>query len=171
MKKTMKSNLGGLREWIINTMPDEKQKSEMRKVFENSDRLNRGIKYINDNIKENITLSDLADTMECSQSTVMRVFRDKYNLSPVRFVWNARTKMASMFILTNPEKPLNEVMGMYGFGSASHFSRSIKKETGMNPRQLKKEALDFKNNKDYPDFNSFEDMIEEDENLEHQEGN
>jgi AraC-like DNA-binding protein len=80
-----------------------------------------------------LSLSQIADELHVSSSSLMRAFRDQ-GLSPMRFANSVRLAHASRMLAGPSRITVQEVAAHCGFTSLEHFSRSFKKEHGVAPR-------------------------------------
>lgn len=100
------------------------------------DRMRRVIDFVETNIHRTIHLSELADVAALSQFHFSRAFRQAIGITPVRYVWQRRVKLAKV-LLRNREAPLITVAFDCGFSSHSHFTTVFKRETGLTPMQYR----------------------------------
>jgi AraC-like DNA-binding protein len=80
-----------------------------------------------------LSLSQIADELHMSSSSLMRAFRDR-GLSLMRFANSIRLEHASRMLAGPSRISVQEVAALCGFTSLAHFSRSFRKEHGMAPR-------------------------------------
>jgi AraC-like DNA-binding protein len=71
-------------------------------------------------------LSQIADELHVSTSSLIRAFRDR-GLSPMRFANSVRLEHASRMLQGPSRITVQEVAAHCGFTSLAHFSRSFKK--------------------------------------------
>ncbi|CAB3759084.1 helix-turn-helix transcriptional regulator [Paraburkholderia solisilvae] len=81
----------------------------------------------------NLSLSEIADELHVSSSSLFRAFRDR-GMSPMRFAYSLRLEHAKNMLSGTSHVSIQEVAAHCGFTSLAHFSRSFKKEHGMAPR-------------------------------------
>ena len=96
------------------------------------------IEYISSHYYENITLSDLARKVAMSKQHFIRVFTEKYQTTPIKYLNMFRVITAQRLLESNTMN-VTEVFKACGFNSSAHFSRVFKEITGITPKayQLK----------------------------------
>ncbi len=117
------------------TYTDRFQKDELR--------IKKALVFIENNYHGNITIDDIASSLDISVSTCLRLFKDVLGTTPIRYLVDYRLQKA-MEELTSPDKkPIGEIAFSCGFTDATYFNRCFKKEYGMTPTEyiscLKKE--------------------------------
>lgn len=88
--------------------------------------------YIDDNISQPMTLSELAGVATLSTFHFARAFTKSMNISPVRYVWRRRIERAQ-HLLKRTGATLTEVALDCGFSSQSHFTTLFRKALGVTP--------------------------------------
>ncbi|MBE6955822.1 MAG: helix-turn-helix domain-containing protein [Ruminococcaceae bacterium] len=102
---------------------------------EKPDLLERAMAYIERNLAEKITLSQIAQHFYVSESTISQTFRKKVGVSFYRVVTQRRLIAAKQLILE--EHALESVAEQCGFMDYSAFYRAFKQEFGISPRQYR----------------------------------
>lgn len=91
--------------------------------------------FIERNISERFTLSDLADAACMSRFHFARMFRRTFGISPMEYVLRARIERAKPMLLARGPS-VADVAATFGFCDQSHFTRSFRRITGCSPRQF-----------------------------------
>lgn len=102
---------------------------------EASNRIDDLIQYIDEHLKEKITLERTARHFLVSQSTISHCFKETMHESFHHCVIQRRLIAAKNGILSGI--PLQEIWEQCGFPDYSAFYRSFKKEYGISPREFK----------------------------------
>ena len=89
--------------------------------------------YVSENIGENITLDDLSCATSENKFKLSRVFQKYFGVSPVKWIWQYRVRLAFEIIQMNTEMSLIEVSTLCGFNNPPHFSRIYKEIMGESP--------------------------------------
>jgi AraC-like DNA-binding protein len=95
--------------------------------------LERARRHLEDHFSEPVTLDDLAAFAGFSPFHLMRVFRDRFGMSPHRYLTYVRVKHAKT-LLSNG-LPIREVAQASGFTDQSHLTRRFKGVVGVTPGQ------------------------------------
>ena len=93
--------------------------------------------YVNAHYSEPCDLDLLSEVAGVSKGHLTCEFRKNLGVSPVRYLWAQRTKMAAEAIKTT-SLGLVEIAERCGFQSHFHLSREVKAITGFSPRELRK---------------------------------
>jgi AraC family transcriptional regulator len=92
--------------------------------------------YIEDNLAETLTLSEISGVAHMSPFHFSRVFKLATGLSPHRYVVGRRVERAKD-LLTNTNLPLHEVARLSGFSDQSHLAKHTRRLLGAAPRSLR----------------------------------
>lgn len=105
----------------------------------NDDMISKLIKYINDNISENISIDSISKDFYLSRYYLMHKFKEVTGFTINNYITQKRLMMACG-MLRNGCKP-SEVYSSCGFNDYSNFYRSFKKFFGMSPKDYKISSL------------------------------
>ncbi|MEO8400961.1 MAG: AraC family transcriptional regulator [Gammaproteobacteria bacterium] len=97
----------------------------------------KAVRFIYDNIDQNITLKDVADSVGVSLSSLKRMFIEISGQSPGNFIRHFRMEFAFRSLNCKNESILSVALSA-GFEDASAFSRSFKEIFGYPPREARK---------------------------------
>ncbi len=95
----------------------------------------RACSYMENNIGERFTLSDLASAAGVSRFHFARLFRVSTSQSPMRYLLRLRIERAIEMLERNDHK-ICEVAAILGFSDQSHFSRTFRPITGVSPKMF-----------------------------------
>jgi len=84
-----------------------------------------------------LNVNELADGMGCHRATLTRRFIEMMGVAPGEYLARLRMQEASA-LLRNSQLPIGEIGGKIGMPNRSHFSRAVKRATGMTPCALRK---------------------------------
>ncbi len=129
---------------MITLMRDEQNEADGGVVFVSErcfrDRLTSDImKYLEENIYENITLDDLCGQFHFGKSRLCSLFKDATGDSVIHSFLRLKIKEAKK-LLMNKEMTISEISVKLGFESPQYFARIFKKYTGMTPTQYRNSA-------------------------------
>lgn len=93
-------------------------------------------KYITENYSQNITLDSLATLMHRNKFYISHAFSKAFGISPMHYLNEIRIIVAKS-LLTTSDFSIQQVAEMVGFSSATYFSQTFKKNTGLSPRDFR----------------------------------
>jgi AraC family transcriptional regulator len=102
-------------------------------------KLQRAIEYIDSNLRGDISLADVAETLSISRGHFAHAFRQTTGLPPHRFVLARRIERAKS-LLRETDLPITEIAHRIGCASHSHFSVLFHRGTGQTPRDYRNQA-------------------------------
>lgn len=91
-----------------------------------------------------LSMNYIADSLNISESTMLKVFRKVYSVSPKKYLDQLRYN-ESKFLLHQPKLSVNEIAEIIGYQNLSHFSRQFKKWSNLSPKEYR-EANNQKSN-------------------------
>ncbi len=94
--------------------------------------------YIDNNIDEELTLDRIANHFFLSKYYLSHVFKDNIGISIHRYITKRRLTMCHDAIIAGI--PASQVCQLHGFDDYSSFYRAFKKEYGLSPKALSKQA-------------------------------
>lgn len=92
--------------------------------------------HIRNNLKQNITVDELADISCFSKDHFSRVFKTITGLTPCDYIISKRIERAQFLLLTT-DLSQSQIIDQTGFRSASYFSRIFKKHTSYSPARYR----------------------------------
>jgi AraC family transcriptional regulator len=92
--------------------------------------------YIEENLSNNIALSDLAAVANVSRSHFSRAFRASIGLGAHRYIVRQRIEQAKQ-LLTQSKMPIAEIALAAGFGNQSHLTTHFRREVGTTPARFR----------------------------------
>lgn len=94
------------------------------------------VKYIRDNLTEEINVDKLADKACMSKSSFFKAFKNTLGESPIDYLNSERIKLAKKLI-RNTNHKLKEVAYQSGFNNVSYFNRQFKRIENITPKQYR----------------------------------
>src|SRR5689334_8328911 len=102
-------------------------------------KLDRATDYINDNLREDLRLRDIARTLSMSPYHFAHVFKQTVGVTPHRYVIERRMEGANSW-LRDTSLPIMQVALSVGYSNQSHFSTVFHRHTGRSPRGYRRDA-------------------------------
>ena len=97
------------------------------------EKIQPSIEYIHQNYRNNdLTIKDVADQSFVSEVYFRKLFKEKYGISPQKYIINLRIQNAAGLISTGYYS-LKEVAHMSGYNDYKYFSVEFKKTMGVSP--------------------------------------
>lgn len=93
--------------------------------------------YVLKHFDREITLKEMADVIDVSESHFSRMFKATYGISPYQYVVSERIAEAKR-LLRNTHTPMSDIASLSGFSSQSHFTTAFKKVVGITPLTYRK---------------------------------
>jgi AraC family transcriptional regulator len=93
--------------------------------------------YMDDNLHEHVSLSDLAGVAGVSRFHFIRVFRLSTGKTPMAYLERSRIRRATT-LLRERELTVSEIAHLVGFADQSHFSRRFKRHVGATPTAFRR---------------------------------
>ena len=89
--------------------------------------------YLEINLREQISLTALAQRFGYTPSYLNRIFKKEYGVSPLQYLTDLRITRAKELLLRHPDISIKTVASNVGYEDSRYFSRIFKNETGMTP--------------------------------------
>lgn len=102
-------------------------------------KLQRVTEYINDNLREELTLSKISATLSMSSYHFAHAFRQTTGLAPHRYVIQRRIERAKS-LLRDTDLSITEIAHQVGYANQSNFSVVFHQFTGQTPRGFRNGA-------------------------------
>lgn len=99
-------------------------------------RLSRIVKYLDNNINKNLSLSDMCHRFGLSKSTINREFKEHFRQSPVDYFLEKKS-LAAKYLIENTDLSMKEIAAEMGYSSQIYFSNDFKKRYGLAPSKFR----------------------------------
>lgn len=95
------------------------------------------LNYIENNLERRLTLEDIAAYFFLSKSQIMRVFKEKYGVSPMSYAKRRRIEIARS-LLSYTRLRVEEISDMLSFSSSKHFAKAFGEANGVSPSEWRR---------------------------------
>ena len=96
--------------------------------------------WINKNLGNSFTISELATVLATTERTLVRQFKEVLAVTPLKYVQNLRLNMAK-YLLESSELNLDRIIEKIGYKDRSTFSRLFSQYTGMPPMSYRRQFV------------------------------
>ncbi len=103
---------------------------------DNDDLFNTVIKFLDKNLENNLSISDIADAVNLSKYYFSRIFKEETGLTPYDYYMQMKVKKVKLLLRNNLD--LVELAYKMGFYDQSHLNKCFKKHVGITPGEYKK---------------------------------
>lgn len=98
------------------------------------------LRYIDDNYKKNISVSDLAEIMNISSMYFSNYFKKVFHISPKQYILNKRL-MESQRLLIESKMSVKEIAFVVGFDNENYFSEFFSQKVGISALKFRKREI------------------------------
>ncbi len=112
-------------------------------IVEITHHLKKAVWYIKQNYSKKITVEDLCDYCNMSQSQLTRYFKSEFSTTPNRYITEFKINRAKEIFLNSPELSIKTVSADLGFDDQHYFSRIFTKISGETPSEYKYRVNNF----------------------------
>lgn len=134
----IKSNIYGIFSLLIRSyMKYTITSKENSHRNQNVHKINKVIKYIEEHYQEEITLDDMANTLNFNRYYFCRFFKEITGVTPAEYVNNFRIHQAISIMCNYPELSITMIAMKSGFNDPNYFSRIFRSITGFTPSNYK----------------------------------
>jgi AraC family transcriptional regulator len=98
-------------------------------------KLRQAVEYIQANLGEDLSLSEIANELGMSQYYFCHLFKRSTGISPHQYLIQQRVERAK-HLLKRSQLTITAIALECGFANQSHFAKSFRKHTGMNPKKF-----------------------------------
>ena len=99
--------------------------------------INDAITYMEDHLTDEITLDDIAKSVNLSVFHFHRAFSMLTGMSPAEYLRNRRLSQAGADLINKDEKVIDVAL-KYGYETPESFSKAFTRHHGVSPMQAKK---------------------------------
>jgi AraC-like DNA-binding protein len=93
--------------------------------------ISRAVEHLNENLHRNVSVDELANLVNMSQSGFFKKFKEVMHLPPLQYAKLIRLNRARSYLMEG--KNVSEAGYMVGYNSPAQFSREFKRQFGMAP--------------------------------------
>lgn len=117
----------------------------MNKELTHITRAENILSYIEQNLTTKLSIEDIASAFFISESQLIRIFKKKYNTTPMQYIIARKIYLAEYY-LKRTEMSVSEISSLLCFTDRKYFSKVFKKHVGESPLIYKKSSAKKKRN-------------------------
>lgn len=113
------------------------------KHFRQTHLFERACRYVDENLKEQISLNDVAQHLGLSSYHLSHVFSQTSGFSLSNYIGRKRMERAAA-LLTEPNHRVSDVAYAVGYADPNHFAKAFRRFHGASPSQYRERQLSWK---------------------------
>lgn len=118
----------------------QNQFSDTLKIQHGDKRINKLFNWIQENVTKEIRVSDLAEVVNMSERSLIRLFKNNTGAPPLQFILKTRLDLAKS-MLDNSDKPFAKIAVECGFKNEINFRRAFIKAFDVSPKKYRDNFL------------------------------
>jgi len=103
---------------------------------ESNHHIEKALRILQNSVMEKMTLPDLARKLHLSESYLIRLFKNKLAMTPMKYFRKLKVEAAASMLI-NTELPIYLISQKLCFYSEFHFSKVFKQMTGLSPSRYR----------------------------------
>ncbi len=96
--------------------------------------------YIDANLYTDLSLEQIAKKFEITETHVIRVFKQKYNITPMQYLGEKKMEVAKK-MLSDTLMPICEIAEILRYSTPQHLSNTFKAFVGCSPSEYRKSKI------------------------------
>ena len=113
-----------------------RERENSDRMFSGMQRLRPALRYIEENARHNLPLSEMAKRVNISESHFNKLFRQTLNRSPRAYL-RSQILQRSLYLLAENRLSITQIADHFGYADPFQFSKQFKKHFGLSPRSYK----------------------------------
>ncbi|QUL53458.1 response regulator [Paenibacillus tritici] len=134
MSATATRSVVNLLDWMSYTI--QRAKEYVQSIEQSQSVIEKVIHFIKLHITEDLSREEIANHVFLNPDYLTRVFKKETGMAISDYLLNERLKIAKE-LLEKTEMPISAIATHIGYANFSHFSRTFKKHTNMNPNEYR----------------------------------
>ena len=100
------------------------------------------LRFIEENLNRKFTIEELSQNFFLGKTQLIKVFKDKYGVTPIKYAQLQRIEMAKYY-LSKTDESISSLHNKLGFEDTKYFSKLFKKITGISPSEYREKVAAF----------------------------
>ena len=97
--------------------------------------------YLDNHVRDNISIPELAKMCLLSESTFRKAFKSHTGMSPIQYRTHIKICKAQQLLRSTTEISVQEIAESLGFFDNTYFYKMFTKFTGLTPKQYRKQCM------------------------------
>ena len=101
--------------------------------------------YVNENIEQITSLSDICEHFHYSKNYIIRIFNKEFGMSPIQYINELKMRRA-MYLIETTSKAIVEIAHDCGYADYTYFYKRFVQKTGVSPliwrKQIQQNPID-----------------------------
>lgn len=93
--------------------------------------------YLDDNFTHSVSLDNIAAMVNLNKYGIIRLFKQLYGVSPMRYMLDRRYEEACFYLKTSSVS-VKQIAELSGFSSANYFSQMFQRREGVSPTEYRR---------------------------------
>lgn len=106
------------------------------RIWTKDERMAKVLKYVHDNIYDDIDIDNLASIACVTKPYLIRLFSKNFGISPLQYINKKKMEKAQLLLITG-DLPIKELAYELGYNDHSYFIRLFKKIIGSTPMEYR----------------------------------
>ena len=108
------------------------------KVASTTHTVKKALAYIHDNVHRDITREDVSEYLDITPDHLCRLLKKECGLAIADYINRCKILKSQEYLLSTPNKTINQVSEKVGITDANYFSRLFKKHTSLTPSEFQR---------------------------------
>ena len=117
-----------------------KEESKNSNKRSHSKDIEKAVTYIEDNIKKQLTLDDVAKHINLSTHYLSKLFKKEMNINFVTYLTDKKIELAKL-MLQDPEIPIVNIAIDLSYNHPNYFSKVFKRKVGLTPSEYRDKII------------------------------
>ncbi|WZL81157.1 AraC family transcriptional regulator [Vallitaleaceae bacterium 9-2] len=123
---------------LIVQQKDSLQSTLTSKTVSPVDKLQPVIQYMRSHLHEDLSLDQLADTIDVTTYYLCKLFKSAFGLAPIKYLTQLRIQHAKELLLTKASYPVWQIAQSVGYRDTSYFCHVFKQNELLSPTAFRK---------------------------------
>jgi len=134
---SQENNTSLLKDFVQNLLTEYSQLVANSKTSEENPLITKVCDYLDNNLKEDISLEQMANIINVSPFYLSKLFKEEKGITFINFISDKRLEKARD-LLEHSDLSIKEITSEIGYNDQNYFSRIFKNKFGLSPKEYRK---------------------------------